>query len=313
VCSRSGLALVAAALLAAVGCGADGGDDGVQPPAELRGECAASTRWGGFLVEASEDFSAVSGSVSDGVVAALVPELAERAGECTLLRRRSNFCEIPCVAGMTCDEAGQCVPLPAQLDIGTVVVDGLAKPVSMMPIEPGSTYFDTNLPHPGFAPAAPIALSAGGGDVGQVALFGVGSDLLEVAGEAWMIRSGEPLEIAWSAPTSEGLPTQALLELMVDQHGISPLLLRCGFADTGSATVSGQLTKTLVEAGVSGFPNGSLTRRTADSQPAGDGCIDLVVGSRREHPVRLAGHTPCTTDEQCPAGQSCDQQRQTCQ
>jgi hypothetical protein len=68
-----------------------------------------------------------------------------------------------------------------------------------------------------------------------------------------------------------------------------------------------------MDAGVSGFPNGKLTRRTADSALLEQGCVDLVVGSPRVADVSIAGYTPCNASAECPPGQSCNAALQRCE
>ena len=61
------------------------------------------------------------------------------------------------------------------------------------------------------------------------------------------------------------------------------------------------------------FPNGSLARRTVDQAEMDPGCVDLVTQSRRNPPVRVAGFTPCTDDEDCPEGLTCNLAIEICE
>ena len=69
----------------------------------------------------------------------------------------------------------------------------------------------------------------------------------------------------------------------------------------------------LVEVGVSGFPSGVLTRRTADKADAGEGCTDFAISSRREVAVDVIGYTPCISTNDCPDGQTCNVELQICE
>ncbi len=91
---------------------------------------------------------------------------------------------------------------------------------------------------------------------------------------------------AWEPPSGE-VRTMVHLELNIDQHGATPVTLACELEDTGSATVPGTLTDALFNAGISGFPRGSIVRRTVDSQAVADGCIELVVASPRTQSVTV--------------------------
>ena len=69
----------------------------------------------------------------------------------------------------------------------------------------------------------------------------------------------------------------------------------------------------LVDAGVTGFPSGSLERRTADRAEAGAGCLDLAVSIPLDVPVDVVGYTPCVSDEDCPEGMECNEELQICE
>ena len=70
----------------------------------------------------------------------------------------------------------------------------------------------------------------------------------------------------------------------------------------------------LVDAGVSGFPTGSLSRQTADSVTVDGECMDFVVSSpRRAKEVRVEGFTPCDEPSDCPPGQECNFEIELCE
>ncbi|MEC7947614.1 MAG: hypothetical protein VX265_08600, partial [Myxococcota bacterium] len=125
----------------------DGTTDLDPATVRLAGTCEQSSRFGRFTVDANEDYASVSGSVADGVVPTDVLTELLTEGDCTIWRRENPFCDGGCDPGFTCDLAGECVPYPTNQAVGTVVVQGLQRPVSMDPVEPGATYFDTSLPN----------------------------------------------------------------------------------------------------------------------------------------------------------------------
>jgi hypothetical protein len=277
----------------------------------LRGECPAAERWGGFLVEVQADYSIVDGKVADGVVPASIPEDAGRIGPCALLRRRSLFCDPPCVFGDTCGEGGACIPFPLQQDLGTVTITGLEKAISLTAIQPGNAYFDTDLPHPISRAGCAVALTSTASPIGPLALSGATSPILAPVDAQWTFARDSALAVLWDSPPA---PTRGeiLLTVTVDQHGSSPLSLRCLFPDTGQGEVPREAVNALIDAGVSGYPNGRLVRRTVDRQQSEAGCVDLTVSSAREVTVRVAGSIPCRQDADCPEGQSCDRARELC-
>ncbi len=298
-------------------------DTATPEPPPLRGGCAPGTRVGGFIVEEQEKYSIVDGKVNDAVVPGSVLTLeaevtvcggAARAecGElpvearCTLWRRPILACTPGCTGSEICGLEGECVPFPTSVDFGVVTITGLTDDVAMSPLPPGKSYFDTDVPHPVFEPQAHIELSAEG-----LSLFGVGVAPL-VPGEGDLILTEDAdLPITWEP--GEVPQAHVALDLTIDQHGTSPLSLRCAFADTGEAAVPASLISALIEAGVSGFPNARLIRRTLDSQSTPLGCVELGVGSPRGLPVRVAGFTPCKSAAQCPPGKTCNIALEQCQ
>jgi hypothetical protein len=283
-------------------------DAGMDPrPIELRGPCADDRRFGQFLVEAQERYSLIDGRVAGGVVPASIPELVRAEGECRLLRRQNPFCDPPCGAGETCDLAGKCIPFPRQEDVGIISISGLEKDVAMMPVPPSNDYFDTDVPHPVYKPGKEIRLRGSTLDLG-----GFGFEVLESRRTEWTVIEGQDLPIAWTGPSEADPKTEIELRLNIDQHGASPVNLSCTLADDGEAAIPAALVDALFRYGVSGFPNGSITRQTVDSVDYGAGCVELRIASPLRADVRVGGHTPCDGPGDCAPPQSCDLPSGTC-
>lgn len=284
------------------------GDDDTGDPSTipLAGPCDLADRRGGFVIEAYEDYSIVDGTVEDGTVPISVLEEVTAEGGCRLMKRNNPFCDPPCEGDETCDFDGTCIPYPAPLDLGTVTVGGLSAPVSMEPLMPGYSYFDTSLPHPAFEPMSLVTLRSGGGALDAFTLHGVGVHELSVVGEGWIVDEGQPLAVGW-IPADGEFRSTVDLRLNIDQHGISPVTVWCAFEDTGSGEIPVEVIDALFDAGVSGFPNGALSRRTADSTAVGGGCVDLIVGSPRVVDVDVAGYIPCDGPEDCPDELECNE------
>jgi hypothetical protein len=288
--------------------------DTAGPPeaAALAGACPSATDLGGFTVDAYEDYTAVSGEVDDGVVPASVLTEAVTEGECALYTRENPYCSPSCSGDEVCDTDGTCLPYPLAQDLGRVTIAGLAARVRMDPVEPGNTYFDTTLPHPGFAPGDAVELTTEGADFPSFTLHGYGVTQL-IPGEAtWTLTAGDATTLTWDAPGG-ATPAAVELTLSVDQHGATPAQLSCTFADDGAGEVPAGVVTALVDAGVTGYPQGSLVRRTMDRVELDAGCADLRVGwVTRPDDVTVTGHTPCGRDEDCPEGQTCDTAIETC-
>ncbi len=293
----------------------DSADAGALPdPATvpLAGECDLADDRGGVEVVEDGESTWIDGKVADAVVPTSVLEPLVTEGGCTLWRRNNPFCDPACNPGTTCTFEGTCVDYPLNQDLGTVQVRGLASDVELTPIFPGNTYSDTTLAHPSIVAGATVELAMPGGVYGPATLYGVGIEPLTPLDAGWTVAEGVALAVSWAPPEAATVRSEVVLSLSVDQHGITPGAVRCVFADTGSAEVPAPVVSALVSAGVTGFPSGALERRTADHAAAGEGCMDLQVRSPRAVEVDVAGHTPCVTDKDCPDGQDCDEELQTC-
>jgi hypothetical protein len=232
------------------------------------------------------------------------------AGGCRLLRRENFFCDPGCGAAEVCGAGGQCSPLPEKQDVGSIRVSGLAPGAGtdlvLEPRPPGNDYFATDIDHPAFAEAAEIRLRGDG-----VSLDGIGSAPLTGADDTWLVAAGDPIARSWDPPVA-GAATAIRVRLSIDQHGNSPSALVCELPDLGTGVVPAEMVDALLDAGISGFPNATLARSTIDSTEVDGGCVDLAIGHPRSPDVSVAGHTPCNAPGQCPAGQTCDLERQTC-
>ncbi|MFT4705261.1 MAG: hypothetical protein ACI81R_002969 [Bradymonadia bacterium] len=292
------------------------GPDGLPIPSslELSGTCPLETRFGGFLVQAEESYSFVSGEVSNGIVPSNVLEETLNEAGCVLLKRDNPFCDPGCTPGFVCDYDGECITYPEPQQLGTVSVDGLIQAVSMEPPEGvGANYFDATLPHPAMVVDNTIRLQSEGGGFEPFTLYGIGVEPISVIeGTEWLVEEGIDLQLAW-APPVEGNYGEIFISLNIDQHGLSPTTMYCILPDTGSGSVPSAVTDGLIEAGVTGFPSGVVARRTADSTTVGDGCVDLVALSTKTVAVDVIGFTPCNRMTPCPEGLTCNLPLEICE
>jgi hypothetical protein len=279
----------------------------------LEGMCPLETRLGGFAVEALESYSTVYGDVSEGVVPVTILQEVAAEGDCRLMKKENPFCDPPCEAGETCDFDGQCIPYPETQDLGTVTVAGLEIDVIMDPVKPGYAYFNTSVPHPAFAPDQLIELNTEAAYFDAFTLHGVGASMMEPLDKQWVVSEGQPLAVSWATSSDETQRAVVSLELNVDQHGTSPITVWCTFEDDGAGEVPAGLVDQLVNAGVTGFPSGKLTRRTEDKVELDQGCVDFVVASPRSVDVDVDGYTSCYTEEDCPPDQDCNLALQICE
>jgi len=296
----------------------DSGQDDTAPPPDpdtvpLSGVCPLETDLGGFVVEVYEDDSNVAGAVLEGVVPSSILEFVASEGDCALYRQLNPYCHPACDAGYTCNFKNECVPYPQSQDLGTVSLDGLTQPLDMEPVTPGYTYYDTDLKHPIFTSGGLVTLDMPAGTYGPATLYGVGVEPMAELAELWTIEDGVDTTVTWAPPTAEVVRSDVYLTVNIDQHGVSPASLYCVFEDDGDGTIPGSLVSTMVASGVTGFPTGLASRRTADSVSLSAGCMDLTVASPRTVAVDVANYTPCVVNEDCPPGQECNFEFQICE
>jgi len=276
----------------------------------LEGACSAETHFGRFTV-ASDDYGYVTGSVQEYVVPGDVPTALSSSGDCQLLRKENLVCDPPCEALETCDFDGECIPYPSTQDLGTVEVLGLLEEVSMEPVSPGYTYFNTSLPNPPWEEGVLLTLQTSGGSYDPVTLHGVAPISLDQK-FTWDLQQGQPLVITWNAPGTE-VRSQVRTTLNVDQHGATPATLECWFEDDGEGEVSAEMVDEFLNQGLSGFSSGSIARMTADSGALGSGCMDFWATSSRVPSISVDGYFPCIDDGDCPKGMDCNEKMQFCE
>ncbi len=278
----------------------------------LAGACAASSRLGAMVLEVQPEYSFVDGRVANGVLPSGIRVEEMSMGGCRLMRKQVPFCDPICESDETCNLAGECIPYPVAQDIGDVCLAGLGESYVLTGAAPNYNYFNTQLAHPAFSGGERIELRSSGGVFAPVSLAGVGVAPIVATEERWSLAEGDDLEVGWETSESNA-HASVYLTVNVDQHGSSPLLLECEVPDTGTATVPAALLDALLNSGISGFPVGKLVRRTVDSAEVSAGCMEFVVRSVLTVDVRVAGHTPCTGPGQCPSGQTCNVQLETCE
>ncbi len=278
----------------------------------LDGTCLDAERLGRFTVDSNADYAFVTGSANDGVVPTSVLTQLYASGDCIIWRRENPYCDPACDPGDTCGLDGTCVPYPVTQDLGLVRVDGLVQAVEMSPVSPGYTYFDTSLPNPPWTPGAALSLTTGNGVWDPIQLDGVAPETLAASSLAWVVTRERPFAMAWD-DLGAPVPTEVVLELRIDQHGTTPSSAVCRFVDDGAAEVPADIIDELMGLGVTGFPAGSLVRRTADRADLGDGCLDFIASSSQLPHVSISGYTPCRSDEECPKGLECNEALERCE
>jgi hypothetical protein len=304
-------ALAALALLAA--CGEDSSPDAEETPdVEVTGEplstyepCAVEEDLGAFSIELAVDYTSVSGKIEGAVnPVALTVELA-REGSCRLVKPPAFNCDPPCASSEWCGADSICATKPPKaLDLGTVSVQGLSAPASMIPNPNTNGYsLAPPLPHPGFEPGANILLTTTGGEFDPITLRGWGVSLFELTEQA-RVDPGMATALRWSTPVDPG-PAHVAVNLEINVHGANKAWIECDFPDTGAAEIPATLIDALIAQGLSGDPTIIVARQTASSSQIEPGCVELLVESKVSTAVTVAGLTSCEDSSQCPDGMTC--------
>jgi hypothetical protein len=294
-------------VLLCVGCpSVDPVEDPAVEPAVNDGyaSCPQETRVGGFAVEPGESWTTVVGSVTNGTAPSAVFETWAEAEDCTLLHPRTLFCDPGCDPGFVCDTGGECVEAPTAVDIGTVVIEGLAGPVSMDAIPPVHIYnWSGDLPFPAFAPDDRVDLYSGPNREGpKMVAFGV-EDLL-VDGDLVPLVRDTSTELRWT-PTTTDSDVRVHVEVNIANHGGTPAKIVCETDDDGAVDLHADLVTGLLDVGYSGFPSVTVTRRSSDVASTEDGCIDFAVQSVVVLPADIPGLVSCSGPDDCPDDLDC--------
>jgi hypothetical protein len=279
-------------------------DAPVELPPLTYAPCPDEAHIGGFALTLDDEYTGLSGAVTDGVVPSNVAHLLAEEGPCRLLEKQNLFCAPPCVPGETCGTDGACIPYPDNRDVGLVTVTGLVEPLAIE-AKWGSNYNNPGtMAHPGFETGAQIHLVAAGAELEGFELQGYGIESLEVSGKSVSIGADGASEVSWTSPAAES-PAQIHLELNINNHGSTSAWIACDTEDSGALTLPSTLITQLYAMGLSGFPSLDITRQSVDSAELTEGCVQLAVTSTRALAVEVDGVTSCTKDNQCPPNQTC--------
>jgi len=251
---------------------------------KLYGEpCDLADRIGRIEITVSQYGSWLDGKLFDKPSAQQVLTPKESEGECILMMAENFHCDPACMPGEECTKDGTCEVAQAPQGAGTLTATGLSEEVVIEP-NTGKYYSKVDFAEDAFETGALIEVTAPGDELEGFALQGAGVDKLELVGGDWSMTPGEPLDIEWIA--SDG-PGNVLIRINVDQHGVTPVWLRCEVEDTGSYTIPASMTEGLINYGVSGAATTDISRRTVDSADVKGGCIELEVYSSQKGQLQV--------------------------
>ena len=97
--------------------------------------------------------------------------------------------------------------------------------------------------------------------------------------------------------------------LEIAHHGGARGKIICAAEDTGALTIPSALVTELMGLGVAGFPDVTLTRKSVGSAQIGPGRVEFVIFASQTRPIAIEGLTSCMTDDDCPDGKRCGQDK----
>jgi len=271
---------------------------------------------GGFLVELvpqnsdTPAYTNVSGKVSDGPSpATLVWDVKGESGACQLLKPRVPFCDPSCGGDAVCVADGVCQAQPTPQDLGPIVVKGLGDDLTMEAV--ASTYQgDVKTPYPAAAEGTKLSIVVAGGPYGAFELSTPMVSPVQAPTDPLQLDTGKALSLTWTPP---GASAKSRMAVKVDlsHHGGSKGKIECDVPDTGSLEISADLITKLIQFGVGGYPNVTLTRSTSAETAIAPGKVTLQALSAVKINLEVAGVTSCLTDDDCAMGKTC-QSNDTC-
>lgn len=253
--------------------------------------------------------TAVLGKIYDGPSPSqIIWEEAASAGSCHLVTPRVPFCNTPCGGSAACVEDDTCQDYPAAHSAGTVTISGLAlEGGGVLEMDPlNNTYqpIGQKLLYPAFAEGDPIKLEAAGDYFPAFSIDGVGIAPLVLTSGALALESGQAATLTWEPAGSPGAST-IHVKLDISHHGGTKGMIECDSDDSGSVELAADLVTQLLDLGVAGFPTVVVSRSAVGSTTIPSGRVDLVVTSALEYAVEIPGLTSCSSDADCPNGQTC--------
>jgi hypothetical protein len=254
--------------------------------------------------------TSVIGKVSDGPSpSAVIWTVTTEDGDCHVAVPSVPFCSEGCPSEV-CVADDVCQAYPTGHAVGEVTLSGVnlagggseivLKEVAKAYQPPAGTSFA----YPPFAEGDAIALQASGGDYSAFELGATGVAPITLSSTDFELDEGKALELTWNA-AADPKASQVHIKLDISHHGGARGMIECDTDDSGAITISAELITELIGLGVAGFPSVILTRTVKDSAQIEVGLVELVISSKVERLVTVAGVESCTEDADCPDGGTC--------
>ena len=268
-------------------------------------------------VEAAAEYTSILGKVYTAEYPTDVVETpSASAGGCTTYRFSRQPClSVQCTPTQTCAAPDECRDLPTLVNVGTVSVTGIGSaPLTLSGVNKNYQYAG-EIPFPGFDEGSTISLSATGDHYGAFTVTTTGVAPVTLTESDYLLSSGKPLLVEWEAGTNSDADISIVLN--ISKHGGSAGYMRCDTTDSGSFTIPAAPIQSLIDLGVAGFPQLTLTRRTAGETQVASGKIVLEVAAQAIPTLAVEGYCSCNDSVDCGSCSdstktSCDSLRRLC-
>jgi hypothetical protein len=267
--------------------------------------------------DSADAFTSISGKVYSGEYPTDVIETpSATAGGCTTYEFSRQPClEVACTTSQVCAAPEDCRERPRLVGVGAVSVSGIGAGPLALSVVNNNYQYAGDIPYPGFEDGATISLTANGDHYPAFTVSTTGVAPVSLSKDEYLLTSGDPLLVEWAPGTNDD--AEVILLLNISKHGGSPGYLRCDTVDSGSFTIPAGPIQALIDLGVAGFPQLTVTRRTRGEAAVNGGKIVLDVAADAIPTLAVEGYCSCNDAGDCgscsdPTKTVCDPLRRLC-
>ena len=262
-------------------------------------------------------YTSISGKVYSGEYPTDVIETpVTTAGGCTTYEFSRQPClDVACTSSQVCAGPDDCRERPRLVGVGNVAVSGIGAGTLALTMVNNNYQYAGDIPYPGFDAGAEISLTAFGGHYPMFTVSTTGVAPVSLSKDEYLLSSGEPLLVEWEPGTNEDAEVAVILN--ISKHGGSAGYMRCDTDDSGSLTIPAGPIQSLIDLGVAGFPQLTLTRRTRGEAAVPGGKVALEVAAEAIPMLAVEGYCSCFDAGDCgscsdPTKTACDPLRRLC-
>ncbi|MBN2495748.1 MAG: hypothetical protein JXR96_14240 [Deltaproteobacteria bacterium] len=190
------------------------------------------------------------------------------------------FCEPSCAwATEDCVQEGEqyvCRDMPANWDMGTISITGLAQDVQMTPDE--DRFYSANAPAELFDQGDSVSVASTGGDLEPFSLETTGVATLVIDSNEVDLYGGEPATISWT-PADSSARIVVLLESGHHFPSLPEAVIRCDVQDIdGQVEIPASFVDAFLQTDVA-TRSSHITRYHRETQTVSGGQIEFFLGS----------------------------------